>query len=100
MILSGASTAKRNRGMNHYFAMLNKEGKCIVTLPAPHRGTTVSEDGVVGGQTGAMDIWNGNPPLWCFEIIEIKSPEPWIKVPDNHKTAIWKRETHRENSPS
>jgi hypothetical protein len=80
---------------NHYFAMLDERGVCIATLPAPQHGTTVGEDGTIGGQTGAMGIWNGPPKPWCHHIVEVRSPEPWYKVPSECKTVIWKRPLRR-----
>jgi hypothetical protein len=76
--------------INHYFALLNAEGECRVTLSAPQWGTSIAEDGTI---TAPRDrCWEGPPPPWCHQIVEVRSPEPWYKVPSDHKTIIWRRD--------
>ena len=82
--------------MNHYYALCEKSGACRVTLPPGFRGTRIAEDGTISGLKGAVGCWNGPPPPWCFSIVEVRSPEPWYKVPDNEKTLIWRRHAEEE----
>lgn len=77
--------------MNHYFALVDAAGKVITTLPAPQHGTRVAEDGTISGLTGAMAVWNGPPPVWCWEIVEVKSEHGWDDAPSADKAQVWKK---------
>ena len=77
--------------MNHYFALLDAAGRSVATLPAPHHGTRVDEDGTISGQTGAMAVWNGPPPVWCWQIVEVRSEHAWESVPESEKTVVWSK---------
>jgi len=74
---------------NHYIALVDRDGRCIVTLPHLGHGITVSVAGEIEGLTGAEGIWNGEPKPWCYEIVEVYSREPWATVPDEDKTVLW-----------
>lgn len=75
--------------MNHYFALLDASGKPKVTLP--WSGVAVAEDGTISGVTGAAAMWNGIPPVWCWEIVEVKSEHPWKEARTSEKNCVWCR---------
>ncbi len=77
--------------MNWYYALLDYNNNISVTLPNKRFGCFVNSDGLISGLTGATRIWNGSPPLWCIEIIEVKSLNKWSEVLDKEKKIIWKR---------
>jgi len=78
---------------NWYYGLLDSSGEPRVTLPAnPKWGVSVDKNGRVTGESGAAEIWNGDPKPWCTEIVEVKSKSGWRNVKDDEKTTIWKRE--------
>ena len=77
--------------INWYIALLNDSGQPRVTLPNREWGTKVASDGSIYGILGAAEIWNGPPPPWCVEIVEVRSPHGWPEVAPEEKTTLWKR---------
>ncbi len=77
---------------NHYFALLDEEGECRVTLSAPKWGTSVSPMGIIT-TSDAEARWSGTPPAWCTSIVEVLSPEPWVDVPEHDKYVHWTHES-------
>jgi len=77
--------------VNNYTALVNEKGQAQVTLP---KGSHFDlEKGQIFGLTGAMAIWNGEPPPWCASVVRVKgATEPWADLPKRAKTVLWCRE--------
>jgi hypothetical protein len=85
--------------VNHYIALMSekmrtKEKWCarkekpVVTLPV---GCFNKEKGEFEGLTGAVSLWNGVPPPWCVQVIEVKCPSGWIHIDEEHYQVLWER---------
>jgi hypothetical protein len=83
--------------VNHYIALMPekmqpkawgqaRKEKPRVTLPV---GCFNKERGEFEGLTGAVSIWNGPPPLWCVQVLEVKCPDSWIHVDKEHYQVLW-----------
>ena len=71
---------------NHYFALMSAEGEAVVTLPAPHQGTSIAPNGFI---TCRAAFWEGMPPPWCVQIVEVLSEHGWADAKDEEKTIHW-----------
>ena len=86
--------------VNHYIGMLStvllhkqkykpREETMKVTLPVGHFHSKSAE---FFGMTGALSLWNGPPPPWCQQVVEVKSPHGWAHVGDDEVVSLWTRE--------
>jgi hypothetical protein len=86
--------------MNHYVAMLKEPelaprvwGKSrperpVVTLPVK---CFDKEKGEFVGSEGATSLWNGPPPPWCLQVVEVKSTHSFACSMEDEVTVLWRR---------
>ena len=85
--------------VNHYIALMPekmqpktwgvaRKEKPYVDLPV---GCWNAEKGEFEGLRGAVSMWNGPPPPWCVQVIEVKCPDGWIHVGEEHYKVLWER---------
>jgi len=86
--------------VNHYLALMSevmsvkepcvpRKEKPVVTLPV---GCFDTEKGKFFGLTGAVSMWNGVPPPWCKQVVEVKCASGWIHVREEHYKVLWERQ--------
>lgn len=97
LIEKGACVAKKN----YYIALLDtptekgeyrpRGPKPRVTLPY---GRFDVEKKEFEGLTGAVSMWNGPPPPWCKQVVQVyqsKTTGGWIHLKDEEVTELWRR---------
>jgi hypothetical protein len=72
--------------MNHYFVLIDGEGRDRVALP---KDTQIRGDSIL---SPATPMWNGPINEWVELIVEVQSIYPWKDVPPEDKRVVWRRE--------
>ena len=76
-----------------------EEGQCMPHAPKPRvllpYGRFDTKKNEFTDLKGVQEIWNGPPPPWCMQVVQVLSDphnQGWIHLKEEEINTLWKRE--------